>query len=169
MSLSATASTDSVGWPRRRLWLALLAVSVALNLFFIAGALWIRMHPPMGRYSWHQRFQLVARELDLSPQQRASFDRFVNTMHERARRMHEESEPPADEAWREMASPNPNAAHVEALLTKAAQTRQNFQLDAAARTLKFLSQLSPAQRAKFVAIVHPRRHAWWGHRRRPPR
>ena len=42
MSAVTAGPSPATGWPRRRLLLALLVVSVALNLFFVAGAAWTR-------------------------------------------------------------------------------------------------------------------------------
>ena len=63
-----------------------LALSVALNLFFVGGALWIRLHSPADWGSQERRYQRMAAELDLDAQQRVGFDRYVAAMRARMQR-----------------------------------------------------------------------------------
>ena len=63
-------------WPHRRVLLAVLVVSLVLNVCFIAGAAWTRMrHPPAG--ALEPVFQRMPAELGLDDKQRAAFDRYV--------------------------------------------------------------------------------------------
>ena len=53
---------------RQHIWKALFALSVALNLFFVVGALWIRVHAPAPTASAEDRFEQMAGELGLNAQ-----------------------------------------------------------------------------------------------------
>src|SRR5260370_38564522 len=78
--MAAAGTTAPMSRPRRRLLLTLLALSIALNLFFVGGAAWSRLHARSEWPSPEQRYQQMAAELDLDSQQRIGFDRYVAAM-----------------------------------------------------------------------------------------
>jgi len=160
---TAGAGRRTARSPRRLVWV-LLALSVALNLFFVGGALWIRVHPAAVLSFQEQRFQRMARELDLAPQQRAGFDRYVAAMRSRTAQMHQQLAPLYAAAWQEMAQPHADEAQVMRLFDEATAKRREFQREATSQTLAFLAVLSPAQRARFLAIVQSH-WAHWHHTR----
>ena len=146
---------------RRRLPWVLLALSVALNLFFIAGALWIRMHgPPPGGFE--ARFRQMPAELALDPQQKAAFDLYAKHLRGRIGELHAAVEPMMRQIWAEIAKPDAEETKVIALFDKVGAERREFQRDLTNSTLAFLAKLSPEQRTKFVEIVQ-RRPRGWGH------
>jgi uncharacterized membrane protein len=157
---TATADTASFNGPRRRLLLTLLVLSVALNLCFVGGALWIRLHAPADPQRLEQRYQQMAAELDLDPQQRIGFDRYVAAMRTRAANMRQQVGPLIGAAWEEIGKPQADVAQVMRLFDDAAERRREFQREATSQTLVFLSILSPAQRSKFVALARERRAPW---------
>lgn len=159
MSLTAAATTVMARWPRRGVLLAVLVVSLALNLFFIAGAVWTRANaPPAG--GPEQRFQRMAAELNLDTNQRSGFERYVSAMRARGEKMRREVGPLIGAAWEEMAKPQPDTVQVLHLFDQAAAKRQELQREAAVQTVDFLSILTPEQRGKLVAITRERRGAW---------
>lgn len=162
MSAAAAGTTRRTGRPSQRLALMLLALSVALNLFFVGGALWVRLHPAAALSFQEQRFQRMASELDLAPQQRVGFDRYVAAMRAHTARMHQQLAPLFGAAWEEMAKPQADEAQVMQLFDEASAKRREFQREATSQTLAFLATLSPAQRAKFLTIVQ----AHWTHWRK---
>jgi len=139
---------------------ALLALSLALNLCFVAGALWVRIHAPPARISSEQRLEEMAGELGLDPQQKAAFTRYSQTMRERMQSMHEAVRLQIANAWSEVAKPQADEAKVMQLLDQAAETRRRFVRDLTTTTLGFLATLSPEQRAKFVAVIHRGPRPW---------
>jgi len=158
----STATAGPVGgaptrWPSRRVLVILLIISVVLNLGFLAGAAWHRLHAPARWGGLEQRYQQMAAELNLEPQQRAGFDAYVAAMRTRTEKMREQVNPLMNAAWDEIAKPQADAAQVTRLFDEAAEKRREFQREATAKTLDFLAILSPAQRTKFVAIAHERR------------
>ncbi len=148
------------GWPSRRMLVILLILSAVLNLCFLAGAAWTRLHAPARWGGLEQRYQQMAAELSLEPQQRAGFDAYVAAMRTRTEKMREQVNPLMNAAWDEIAKPQADAAQVTRLFDEAAEKRREFQRETTAKTLDFLAILSPAQRGKFVAIAHERRSPW---------
>jgi Spy/CpxP family protein refolding chaperone len=159
VSVVMAGRTDA-GPRRSRLWIALLAVSLVLNLCFIAGAVWSRMNPPAGRLDLADRYRQMAAQLDLNPQQRAAFDRFVAGIRSRTEQMRQETDPLMSAAWEELAKPQPDTAKVERLFDEAAEKRRATQHEATSQTVELLGVLSPAQRAKFVSVMREWRAAW---------
>jgi uncharacterized membrane protein len=147
-------------WPRRQVLLAVLVISLALNLFFIAGAAWSRLHAPGARPSLEQQYQQIATELGLDARQRAGFDTYVSMMRDRSDKMRQEIAPLITGAWQEMAKPQANPDAVFKLFDAAADKWRGFQRESTVQTLDFLSILSPDQRTKFVAIARAHRAPW---------
>jgi Spy/CpxP family protein refolding chaperone len=158
-----SAAAAAPGAARRRehsrLLIAVLVISLVLNLCFIAATLWFRLHaPPAGR-NLAERYQEIASQLDLDAQQRAAFDRYIAAMRSRADQMRQETDPLMAAGWDELAKPQPDEAKVTRLFEQAGEKRRGFQHDATAQTLGLLATLSPEQRAKFVALMRERRAA----------
>jgi uncharacterized membrane protein len=150
------ASLEARGGVRQHLLWLVLALSVALNLFFVAGALWIRFHGPPAPLSAEERLQRIGTQLDLSPQQRAAFEQYFQTVHSRMQEMREAVEPLMNQAWSELAKPGADGTNVTRLFDEAAEKRRGFRRELTASTLSFLATLSPEQRAKFVALARQR-------------
>ena len=160
----AVAKAGGSGW-RRHLFPVLLAVSLALNLCFIAGALWIRLQPPPPGPA--ARIAAAAAQLSLTPAQHAAFERYFHAMRTQIEEMHANIRPLIADAWSELAKPDADAAAVMQRFDQAAQKRRGFQQQLTAETLAFLSTLSPAQRARFVDLA--RHHFWARHHDRDAR
>jgi uncharacterized membrane protein len=144
-----------VGIRQHLLW-AVLAVSVALNLCFVAGALWIRFHEPATGFRPEERLRQIGEQLALDPQQKQEFDQYAQAVQGRMQLMREEVEPTIGNAWTELAKPDADATKVMQLFDEAAQTRYGFRRELTLMTLSFLATLSPEQRAKFVALARQR-------------
>jgi Spy/CpxP family protein refolding chaperone len=78
-------------------------------------------------------------------------------MRTRTEKMRQQVAPLIGSAWEEVAKPQADEAQVMRLFDEAALKRREFQREASAETLKFLTLLTPAQRSKFVAIARERR------------
>lgn len=160
MSVAATGASAAGGWPYRRIVLAVLAVSLVLNLFFVAGAVWTRIQAPPPSRGFEQRYQQMGTQLDLDPQQRAAFDRYVAAMRARGDNMRQQVAPLMAAAWEEAAKPHVDTTQALRLFEEASDKRRQFHHEAIAQTLDFLATLSPAQRARFVALSRERRGQW---------
>ena len=153
MTLVSTAARSATR--QHLLWVA-LTLSLVLNLCFVAGAVWIRIHGPMPPSNPEQRLQRIGAELVLGPQQRQAFERYSETVRMHMQHMREAVEPLMNDAWSELAKPDADEATVMRLFDEAAQTRRGFQHELIPTTLSFLATLSPEQRAKFVELFHQR-------------
>ncbi len=165
MSVTAAGMSHRRGRPLRRLLTAILAVSVALNICVIAGAVWSRLHPPPAPPTFTERFHRLEDSLALTADQRAGFDRYVADMSARGEQMRRTIEPMMDAAWAELAKPDADQGRVLQLLDDATNQRRSFQQQAVTATLSLLATLTPEQRAKFIAnerefhAAQRRRHA----------
>ena len=154
------ASATARGTARHPLLWVALALSLALNLCFVAGAVWIRVQAPALPASPAERLQRIGTELQLDPKQRQAFVRYTEDLRTHMQQMHEKVEPLMSAAWAELAKPDPDQATAARLFDEAGQTRRGLQRELLAPTLAFLSTLSPEQRAKFVELFHRRPRSW---------
>ena len=157
---AVTVGRTGAGPRRSRLWIALLAVSLVLNLCFIAGAVWSRLHPPAARVDLTERYRQMAAQLELDAQQRTAFDRYVAAIRGRTEQMRQDTDTPMNAAWEELAKPQPDITRAQNLFDEAAEKRRAMQRETTSQTVELLATLSPAQRAKFVATMREWRAAW---------
>ena len=143
---------------RPRLVAAILAVSVALNLCFVAGAAWTRLKPPT-IVTASERFHRLARLLDLTAEQQVVFDQYVSALIARNNRVRVATEPLMDEAWAEIALPDPDQAKVLQLLDDFSSQRREVWHQTIRATISLLATLTPEQKAKFLADEQERRNA----------
>ena len=144
---------------RQQILWAAVALSLALNLFFVAGALWTRLHvpPPLTREG---RLEEMAAALALDPPQRQAFASYSQTMRAQLEKMRNLAQPLVHAAWEEVARPQADETKVLQLLDRAAQVRRNQLSQITALTIVFLKRLSPEQRAKFVKAAHQGPPPW---------
>ena len=141
---------------RRQLFWVVLVLSLALNLCFIAGALWIRVQEPPLPMSPEQRLHQIEPQLALNPQQKAAFDEYARTVRSGMQSMREAVEPVVADAWSELAKPDADEAKVMLLFDQAGDQRRGFRRELGTATFAFLAKLSPEQRAKFVELARQR-------------
>src|SRR5882757_7311422 len=101
----AASGAAGPGWLRRRLTAILLAVSLLVNVCFIAGAVWIHLHPPVGIPPFDQRYPRMAARLDLDASQRVEFNKYVTAMRVRNEKIRQQVEPLLTGGWAELAKP----------------------------------------------------------------
>lgn len=154
--MASIATTGLARWPHRRVLLAVLVVSLVLNVCFVAGVAWTLMHPPPAG-SLETILQRMPADLALDDKQRAAFDRYVAEMRTRNEKVRQQVAPLFAGAWDEMAKPGANTDEVTRQFAEVATKRQEAQRDSVVQTLEFLSVLSPNQRRKFVTLVRERR------------
>jgi Spy/CpxP family protein refolding chaperone len=141
---------------RRHLFRVILVLSLALNLCFIAGALWIRVQGAPLPMSPEQRLQQIEPQLALNSQQKAAFAEYARTVRSGMQSMHEAVEPLVANAWSELAKPDAEEAKVMLLFDQAGDQRRGFRRELGTATFTFLAKLSPEQRAKFVELARQR-------------
>jgi uncharacterized membrane protein len=156
--MAATAGRVAADWFRgRRLLIVLLIVSAALNLCFVGGAVWLRLNVPPRPT---EQMREIAGDLDLNPEQRQAFDRYIRLMRQRGAALRASIDPIISDAWTEIAKPQANQATITRLFESAADMRQAFVREATSNTLVFLASLTPEQRAHFVALLRQHRARW---------
>jgi periplasmic protein CpxP/Spy len=154
--MASVATTVLSRWPHRRVLLAVLVVSLVLNVCFVAGVAWTRINTPPANV-YEAFFQRIPAELQLDDKQRTIFDRFTAASRGRYERMRQQVAPLFAGAWEEMAKPGAKTEEVTRQFAEVAGKRQEAQRDTVVETLEFLSVLSPDQRSKFVNLVRERR------------
>ena len=158
--MTSVATTMLAQWPHRRVLLAVLVVSLVLNVGFVAGVAWTQLTaPPAGGYEGF--FQRIPTELGLDNSQRAAFERYVAAMRGRNERVRQQVAPLLAGAWEELAKPQASAEEVTRQFAEVGAKRQESQRESVRQTLEFVSVLSPDQRRKFVTLMRER----WGSRR----
>ncbi len=153
MSIASVALRP--GSRQHLIWVVLI-LSLALNLCFIAGALWIRVQGPPPPLSPEQRLEQIEPQLALDSQQRAAFDQYARTVRLRMQSMRETVEPLVGKAWSELAKPDADDAKVMQLFDQAGEQRRAFRRELGTATFDFLAKLTPEQRAKFVELARQR-------------
>ncbi len=141
---------------RQHLFWVVLILSLALNLCFIAGALWIRVQGRPLPMSPEQRLEQIEPQLALDSQQKAAFDQYAQTVRLRVQSMHEAIEPLVGRAWSELAKPDADEAKIMQLFDQAGEQRRAFRRELGTATFTFLAKLTPEQRAKFVELARQR-------------
>jgi uncharacterized membrane protein len=144
---------------RHHLWLVVIALSLALNVFFVGGALWTRFHAP-APLTREERFEQMAAALALDPQQRHAFAQYSQTMHGWMLDMRQAAKPLVHAAWAEVSKPQADEAKVMQLLDQATQVRRAYLGKISAATIAFMRTLSPRQRAEFVKVAHQGPPPW---------
>ena len=153
MSIASAAARGGVR--SHLLWL-ILTLSLALNLFFMAGALWVHFNGPPVPMNAEERLQRIGAQLSLDPQQTKAFQQYSQAIRTRMQAMHKAVDPLMHNAWAEVAKPDADEAKVVQLFDEAGQTRRGLMRELAPVTLSFLAELSPEQRARFVQLVQQR-------------
>lgn len=163
--MTSLADVAGKATPRSRLLWVALAVSLTLNIFFIAGLVWSQVSPPPFPTP-AERLAQTEKELNLSGDQRDAFQRFVTEVRERTRHLRETNKPILDRVWDELAKPQPDQDVIARLVDEATENRRVYQKDMSAVLAQFLAALSPEQRNQFIDLAkRPRdqRGAHLGH------
>ena len=156
MSATFAGESRGGGMPRQRLIIAALAISLALNLCVIAGAVWHRVNLPEAQTST-ERFRKLEASLDLSDQQRLAFEAYVAAARARNGQLRQQIDPLLDAAWAELGKEQPDEAVVLERFNDASTRWRASQRETVDATLALLATLHPDQRAKFIAAERERR------------
>lgn len=157
MTITAAGVRPGRGLSLSRVIGAALAVSLALNLCFVAGALWSRFNAPPAPVTASERFRKLEMTLDLTDAQRALYRAYVAATLARTAQLRRAIDPLLDSAWAEIAKPQPDEAYLMQQFDEAASRWRGFQHEAVEATLALLAQLTPEQRERFVDDEKERR------------
>ena len=144
---SLADSGQKAGRRGRLVWVA-LALSLTLNVCFIPGLAWMRMHAPPPPLV---RMQHFADSLNLTDNQRQTYEQFLRTLRLRGRFVRESNQPLVDNIWSELAKPTPDDAAMAKLGDQIDANRTAFEREASTALDAFVKTLSPAQRAQLAA------------------
>jgi uncharacterized membrane protein len=150
MSAMAEASGKS-GSRARLVWLALL-LSLVLNVFFVGGLVWSRMHAERPTTP-AERFQHVASEMNFSAAERERFQEFFLTVRRETQQLHESNRPLMQRIWSELDKEHPDSAAISQLIDQATENRHAYQQQMATALAGFLATLTPAERSRFVELA----------------
>lgn len=145
-----TALADSgqkAGWRGRLVWVA-LALSLTLNVCFLAGLAWMRLHAPPPPFV---RMQHFGDSLNLDETQHQAYDQFLRTIRLRGRFVRESNQPLIEDIWSEIAKPTPDASTIAKLADQVNGNRDAFQREVSTALDAFLKTLTPDQRAQLAA------------------
>jgi uncharacterized membrane protein len=143
---------------RGRFGLVALALSLTLNVFFVAGLIWTRNTAPVPTPppSPVERFEQIAKDIHLDGDQLAAFQQFAQAFRDRQRQLREQNRPIADAVWGELAQPQPDQDKVAGLIDQATENRRAAQKDNTVALMTFLATLSPEQRTQFTTLAQQR-------------
>jgi uncharacterized membrane protein len=144
---------------KARLPWILLALSLALNVFFVGGAVWMKAHAGRGWMNPAERIEAAAKEFDLDTAQREALQHFLRTVRMRTRHLREQNQPLIDAAWSELAKPQPDDAALARVFDEGTANRRAYQLETSRALHEFLLGLSNEQRAKVLAYMRDRQNA----------
>jgi Spy/CpxP family protein refolding chaperone len=156
MTVTTAGLNRGRGMPRQKLLVAVLAISVALNVCVVAGALWTRYSSPESITS-SERFRRLEVSLNLNDQQRQAFEAYVAATRARSAQLRKDIEPSIEASWNELAKAQPDEAAILQSLADASSRWRTSQRETIEATMALLATLTPDQRAKFIAAERERR------------
>ena len=147
-------------------WLAwvLLAVSLALNIFLVAGFFWTRSAIAMWRDP-DARFEMLADRLELTDPQRAQFREAMEALKSKGFGRTGDHQEMRREIIDMALAPNPDRAAIMARMEELTRTRIQKMGEALDIMLPFLASLTPEQRSELKELMEERRgrrHGHWG-------
>ncbi len=156
-------------------WLpwTLLALSLALNIFLVAGFFWTRGQITLWRDP-EARFEMMSDRLDLTEPQRTELRRVMSALKERGGMGFEAHRAARREILELALQPNPDRGAILARIEETTRERTQAMAEMLDLTLPFLASLTPEQRAKLKELLE-RPHGghsgggwgwgpWGGHR-----
>jgi uncharacterized membrane protein len=140
-------SGQKAGRSGRLLWIA-LALSLTLNICFLAGLAWMHLHAPPPPIV---RMQHFGDSLNLNAGQRQAYEQFLRTLRLRGRFVRESNQPLIENLWNEIAKPTPDASTIAKLSDQINSNRGGLQREVSTALDAFIKTLTPEQRAQLAA------------------
>ena len=149
-----SAVAEVTGQTSRRSWLTTiaLALSLLLNICFVAGFIW-STRAAEEILAPAERFVAIGHGLHLNSDQNAALERFGLAAREHGRLLRQGNAPLMARIWQEMAAPKPDEDRIAQLIERATQNRLAYQKAMTAGLMIFLDSLTPEQRAEFVSLA----------------
>lgn len=140
-------SGQKAGRGSRLLWIA-LALSLTLNICFLAGLAWMHAHAPPPPIV---RMQHFGEMLNLNSSQKQAYEQFLRTLRLRGRFVRESNRPLIENLWSEIAKPTPDTSEVAKLADQINSNREGLQREVSTALDAFIKTLTPEQRALLAA------------------
>jgi len=125
-----------------------LALSLTLNVCFLAGLAWMHFHRPPPPFV---RMQHFGDSLNLNGDQRQAYEQFLRTLRQRGRSVRDSNQPLIQDLWSEIAKPTPDTSAIAKLADHINSNRTALQREASTALDAFIKSLTPEQRAQFAA------------------
>ena len=139
----------------------LLAASLALNIFFVAGFFWTRSAIAMWRDP-EARFEMMADRLDMSEPQRGQLRQIMAELKRKGFTRMDDHRAIRREIVDMALQPNPDRAAILARIEEATRERTQAMTEMLDLVLPLLASLSPEQRDKLKELMEQRREGHWG-------
>jgi len=149
MNLPSIFASRTLPW-------VLLALSVALNAFFIGGHVYTRSLSHRLGGAGEERASALAGRLGLNDEQRTAFRDSRRAVGPKLRELRAEARPHVNKLWDEMAKPQPDEAVIDAELKTIGDMRLGFEREALASARTFMKSLTPEQRRSFADYARER-------------
>jgi Spy/CpxP family protein refolding chaperone len=134
----------------------LLAVSLSLNVFFVAGYLYSSKLVQRMATSDTDRTRLVAQRLQLDTHQREEFRRLRALARDRATQLRQTNTEVVEALWDEIVKAQPDGQRIKELLEHLSDNRRAFNLAVMDLVGEFLKILRPEQRETFLQVIRNR-------------
>jgi uncharacterized membrane protein len=125
-----------------------LALSLTLNVCFIAGLAWMHIHAPPSPIV---RMRHFGDSLNLNGDQRQAYEQFLRTLRLRGRFMRESNQPLIENLWSEIGKPTPDTSSIAKLADQVTGNREAFLREVSTALDTFIKTLTPEQRALLAA------------------
>ena len=135
-----------------------LALSLAVNLTFVAGYYMRSSLASRLTQSPQERVRFIQEQLQLTPQQQRAFQRFLRQVNVATADMRDDNQDVADQLWTELSSEHPDLGALTRYSDQINANRAEQQRQLLTLTLPFLDQLDATQRAEFLRIVRAQRN-----------
>jgi len=154
MSLAPSGAPERSG--RRWIVRIILALSLTLNLCFIAGLAYTKF----ATEEWmspQQRVAALASDLKLSAEQRQSFREMIQVLRLKGQSLRATNAELAAQVITELGKPQPDQDTLTRLFGQIADNRRQFQFQVGTALGAFFTKLTPEQRTHFVELAHQQR------------
>jgi len=141
---------------KARLPWILLAVSLALNLFFAGGVIYMKLTAERMTGLSDQRLEAVAERLELSDDRRAGLEALRERMRSRMATLREERQAGRENMLAELAQPKLDRARLSELMHQGMAARGELFEELLVELHAYLGTLSDEQRRSFLELAEER-------------
>ena len=138
----------------------LLALSLALNAFFLGGHVYGRVHHRDFAHYEADRARYLGEQLGLSDTQIAAFRQMREKTRDLRRNVFGSNREHRTAMWAELAKEQPDQAEIDRRLEAMTNAWLTYQREKIALTREFIASLSAEQRTKYFELAEQRSKRW---------